>query len=98
MASLYFLKRLTHGSVWFRPAKETPEIILSAVSKTYIEHKLLVLELSTYALMTMPLVDADVTSPLVVVPFMACIPLTVGYPMYRTYTSYKNKELQILNL
>ena len=98
MASLYFLKRLTHGSAWFRPAKETPEIIISAVSKTYIEHKLLVIELSVYALMTAPLVAAEVTTPLVVAPLMACVPLTVGYPMYRTYTSYKNKELNILNL
>lgn len=95
MASLYLLKRLTHESVWLRPAKKTPAIIISAFSKTYIEHKLLLAELSTYALMTMPLVTTEVA---VVVPFMACVPLTVLYPMYRTIISYKNKELQIIDL
>jgi len=97
MASLYLLKRLTQGSVWFRPAKETPEILISAFSKTYIEHKLLCTELSAYALMTTPLIQADVVNPLIM-PLMACVPLTIGYPVYRTVTSYKNKELQILNL
>ena len=98
MASLYLLKRLTHGSVWLRPAKETPEIIISAFSKIYIEHYLLKMEWSIYAIMAVPLVDAGSVTPLILTPLVMCIPLMVVYPVYRTITSYKNTELQILNL
>jgi hypothetical protein len=105
MASLYILKKLYKGLApdTFVPAIGNIDIIVSGISKLFVEHSLLSIEMSIYnCLFTVPIFTPiskaypEIIFPLFVSSFLT-LPIIYGVPTYRTYKSIVNKKLEIIN-
>jgi hypothetical protein len=85
MASLYVLKKLYKGLApnTFVPAIVNTDIIISCISKLFIEHTLLKIEMSVYnTLLAIPIFAIPIFTPIskaypeIVIPFFFCSVLT----------------------
>jgi hypothetical protein len=99
MASLFLLKKIT-SHFKFRPVQTGPDIIISGISKIYLEHILLKSELCFIGI---PLLTAACPNPNNICLFCSCAFITLYgstfvVPVARTYQAYKSSTLQILDL
>ena len=105
MASLYILKKLCKGLSpnTFIPAITNVDILVSSVSKLYIEHTLLKTEMNVYnIILSFPAYTSlgDSFHKLLIpyaISLLITMPIIYGIPIYRTYKSIVNKNLQIIN-
>ncbi len=105
MASLYVLKKLYNGLApnTFVPAIANTDIIVSGICKLFVEHSLLNIEMSIYNILFIiptftPIVKSN---PEILLPFifssLLTLPIIYGVPIYRTYKSIVNKNIDIIN-
>jgi len=106
MASLYILKKIYKELPpnTFIPTITNADVMISGISKFAIEHTLLNIEMSIYnGLFIMPLFVPTIvkTHPETIIPLVLSLliiyPVIYGIPAYRTYKSFVNKNLQIID-
>lgn len=105
MASLYILNKLCKELKpnTFVPAITNADILVSGISKFAIEHTLLKAEMTIYnGIFILPKLTSFMeTNPIIILPFISSVLITLsviyGIPAYRTYKSFVNKNLQIID-
>jgi hypothetical protein len=92
MLSLLVLNRV-NKYIKFQPAVTNNEIILSGLSKIFIENYLLKKELGVYIMCSTCLNLPCLT----LFTAMVYFPICYGIPLYRTYNNCKTNTLQIID-
>lgn len=99
MASLYILKKIS-SKFNFRPVKTSPELIMSGISKLYIEHMILKTETTCLAFPLYGLACYSesgeiliITNGLTIAGYILCYTM----PLLRTLNAYEKSSLEILD-
>ena len=100
MASLYVLKKIS-SKFNFRPIQTSPELIISGISKLYIEHLCLKTETTCLFVPLVGLASYSGSGELLIISngfAIAGYILSYTIPLLRTYDAYENSTLEILDL